>query len=174
MNAPLRISMFVSLALSVIACGSPPAPARSASTPAPVVAPAPPPKAQEPALTREDVFGARRQFRVQVLSFDASQGFGVDRPLADLVRIRITNGSKITLPCVTVLTKRYEKGSMVGSSRLPSIPTKDLGPGDSVEYDYYPKGHLDVAAVDKIAVEIEGIIDPKVEQFFCEIEGVQK
>lgn len=169
MNVTHRINAFVSLALSVMACGSPPPPARSTSTPAPVAAPAPPSKPAEPTHSRQEVLAARRQYRVEVLSFDASQGFGVERPPADLARLRITNGSKITLPCLTILTKRYEKGRMVGSSRLPSIPTKDLAPGDSVEYDYYPKGHLDVAAVDKIAAEIEGIIDPKVEQFFCEL-----
>jgi hypothetical protein len=38
-----------------------------------------------------------------------------------------------------------------------------------VRYDYYPRGHLDVVSVDKITAEIEGIIDPDVEQFFCEL-----
>jgi hypothetical protein len=124
-------------------------------------------------LTRVQVISARRKFQVRVLKFDASQRFGIEFPYADYVRLRITNGSDVTLPCLTIMTKRYSKGQMVGSSRAPSIPLKDLGPGESVEYDYYPKGHLDVVRVDRITTEVEGIIDPDVEQFFCELKGVR-
>lgn len=171
MKAGFRVTLSMALGLSA-ACGSPPHPAQSNYTPPPIAAPAAAPKPPEPTLTRQEVMAARRQFRVQVLSFDASQGFGAGSSLSDLVRLRITNGSKVTLPCLTLMTKRYQRGQLVGSSRLPTIPTKDLGPGESVEYDYYAKGHLGVATVDKITAEIEGIIDPKAEQFFCELEGV--
>lgn len=92
-------------------------------------------------------------------------------PYADFVRLRITNNSDVVLPCLTILTKRYAGGEMVGSSRAPSITTQDINPGGSIEYDYYPKGHLDVVNVDRITAEVEGIIDPEEEQFICELQG---
>ena|ERR1019366_3693310 len=106
------------------------------------------PKRSSPVRTptsRYELLQSRRKYRIAVLSFDASQQFGAEVPYADYVRLRISNGSDVTLPCLTLLTKRYQNGQMVGSSRAPSIPTSDLMPGDSIEYDYYPKGHLDVA-----------------------------
>jgi len=108
-----------------------------------------------------------------VLSFDASQQFGTEFPYSDFVRLRITNESDLALPCLTILTKRMKHGQMIGSSRAPSIPLKDLGPGDSVEYDYYPKGHLGMVGVDRITVEIESIISPQDEQFICELENLE-
>ena len=122
-------------------------------------------------LSRSDVIQARRKFKVDVLSFDASQRFGIEMPYADFVRLRITNNSDIVLPCLTIMTKRYAQGEMVGSSRAPSISTRDINPGESVEYDYYPKGHLDLVKVDRITAEVEGIVDPEVEQFICELQG---
>jgi hypothetical protein len=127
-----------------------------------------------PNLTRADVIRARRQYKVEVLAFDASQKFGTKSPYADFVRLRISNKSDVTLPCLTILTKRYSKNQMVGASRAPSIPTTDLAPGESVEYNYYPLGHLDLVRVDKIAVEVEGIINPNAERFFCELQAVKR
>ena len=90
------------------------------------------------------------------------------------MRLRIRNDSKTTLPCLTMLTKRFSKGQMIGSSRLPSIPTADLAPGESIEYDYYARGHLSVGPrVDKITVEIEGLIRPETKQFFCELQELK-
>jgi hypothetical protein len=155
----------------VTGCGGGPPVQPPAPAPTPTPTSIPQPDAPEVTLSRQDVLRARRQYKVQVLSFDASQGFGVEEPLSDLVRIRITNGSKLALPCLTITTKRYANGRMVLSSRAPSIPTKDLAPGDSVDYDYYPRGHLTVARVDRVTVEIEGIIDPDAEEFFCELQG---
>ena len=140
----------------------------------------PPPAGESPpvaassaaGLSRSDVVQARRKFDVEVLSFDASQRFGTEAPYADLVRLRITNNSDIVLPCLTILTKRYARGEMVGSSRAPSITTRDVNPGETVEYDYYPKGHLgDVVKVDRITAEVEGMVDPEEEQFICELQG---
>jgi hypothetical protein len=125
-------------------------------------------------LTRSDVIRARRQFIVEVLSFDASQAFGTTQPYADYVRLRISNNSSITLPYLTILTKRYDaEGKMVGSSRKPSIPAQDIGPGETVELDYYPVGHFEpyIAVVKNIGVEIEDVIDPDSEVFFPELSG---
>ncbi len=121
-------------------------------------------------LSKEEIIQIRRQFEVAVLSFDAKQKFGSEFPYSDYVRLQIKNTSDVTLPCLTILTKRYKNGEMVGFSRAPSISTKDLLSGQVVEYDYYPKGHLDID-VDNITVEIEGIINPETEEFFCELNN---
>lgn len=125
-----------------------------------------------PALDRRTVMKARRRFVIQVLSFDASQQYGNEFPYSDRVRLKITNNSNVTLPCLTVLTKRYAAGEMVGSSRTPSIPTRDIAPGESVEYEYYPRGHLDVVSVDRIGAEVEDVVSSENEQFICELQGV--
>ena len=124
-------------------------------------------------LTREQVFAARKRFKVQVISFDASQAFGIERPYSDYVRLRITNNSNVTLPYLTVLTKRYDgSGKLLGSSRMPPIPADNIKPGESVEYDYYPKGHFDpiIAITKKITVEIEQVIDQESMRFFKELQ----
>gem|GEM_PF-1286822 len=123
-------------------------------------------------LGRKTVMRARRQFKVEVLSFDASQQYGSEFPYSDRVRLKITNKSDVTLPCLTILTKRYVGREMVGSSRAPSIATRDIAPGESVEYEYYPRGHLDVVKVDKIAAEVEDVVAADEEQFICELESV--
>ena len=119
-------------------------------------------------LTREQVVEARRKFIVRVLSFDATQEIGTEFPYSDYVRLRITNGSDVVLPTLTVLTKRLDSsGKIIGSSRAPAISVADLKPGQSAEVDYYPRGHL--PGVSRIKVEIESLISPENQQFFSEL-----
>lgn len=121
-----------------------------------------------PMLTREQVIEARRKFRVQVVSFDATQEIGTEFPYSDYVRLKITNGSDVALPNLTVLTKRLDgDGKMIGSSRAPSIFVADLKPGQTAEIDYYPKGHL--PGVKLITAEIEALVSPDSEPFFAEL-----
>ena len=121
-----------------------------------------------PMLTREQVIEARHKYEVKVITFDATQKFGTEFPYSDFVRLRITNGSNVVLPNLTVLTKRLDgTGRMIGSSRAPSIYVADLKPGQSAEVDYYPRGHL--PGVKKITVEIEDLVSPDNEQFFAEL-----
>jgi hypothetical protein len=123
---------------------------------------------ESPKLTRQQVIEARRKYRVKVLSYDATQEIGSEFPYSDYVRLKITNGSKATLPYLTVLTKRFNRnGKMIGSSRAPSISVQDLKPGQNAEIDYYPRGHLPY--VKKITVEIEALIAPDIEKFFPEL-----
>ena len=158
---------------TAIGCGGT-STADSAATDPPEGAPSPTTAAvPSPALTRAEVVAARRKFEVEVLEFDASQRYGAEFPYADRMRLRITNASDVTLPCLTVQTRRYVGSEMVGASRAPTIPAKDLGPGQSVEYDYFPKGHLDGAPVSRMTAVIEGMVDPEEEQFICELQGVQ-
>lgn len=124
-------------------------------------------------FTEKQVLDARSKYKVKVLSFDASKQYGSEFPFSDFVRLRVTNSSPVVLPFLTVRTDRYSKGKNVGWSRAPAIPVGDLKPGQSKEIDYYPKGHLDVVAVDRISVQIEKKISKKDRQFFKELERVQ-
>ncbi len=123
-------------------------------------------------FSREEVLEARKLYQIQVLEYDTSQCYGIEPDCADYVKLKITNGSKITLPFLTVKTIRYDQsGKRIGSSRAPSIPTSNIKPGESFTYDYYPLGHFSpiVAVTDSIQVEIEHVIDPEAEQFFNEL-----
>jgi hypothetical protein len=123
-------------------------------------------------LPREEILEARKHFTVEVLSFDTSQRYGIEEPYADYVRLRITNNSNVTLPFLTVLTTRYDHGKRLGDSRAPSIPVGNIKPGESFEYDYYPKGHFDsyIANATDLNVEIEHIINDDEAQFFAELK----
>jgi len=119
-------------------------------------------------LTRQQVIEARRKFKVQVVSFDATQEFGTEFPYSDYVRLKVTNGSDVVLHTLTVLTKRFDRtGRMIGSSRAPAIPVADLKLGQSAEVDYYPRGHL--PGVKEIKVEVEALISRDDEQFIAEL-----
>jgi len=118
--------------------------------------------------TEDEVLQARKKFKVDVVEFDASQEYGTEFPYSDRVRLRITNKSDIVLPYLTILTKRFDRqGKMIGSSRAPSVPTSNIKPGESFEYEYYPKGHLPY--VKKIEVEIEHMINDDEKKFFQEL-----
>lgn len=120
-------------------------------------------------LSREQVIDARRHFRVEVLSFDASKPYGSGFPYSDYVRLRITNHSNVMLPYITPLTKRYSAGRAVGWSRAPVIEVHDLEPRKTKTIDYYPHGHLSVVPVDKVTVEIESKVDEEDVRFFKEL-----
>ena len=90
-----------------------------------------------PAMSRSSVIAARKKYSVVVVSFDASQEYGSEFPYSDMVRVRITNGSDIALPALTLLTKRFDaSGKRIGSSRAPSVPVRDLLPGETAEVDF--------------------------------------
>lgn len=118
--------------------------------------------------TEDEVLQARKKFKIDVVEFDAKQEYGTEFPYSDRVRLKITNNSDIVLPYLTTLTKRLDRqGKMIGSSRAPSIPTSNIKPGESFEYEYCPKGHL--PGVEKINVDIEHIIDDESKKFFKEL-----
>ena len=151
------------LAVFMIGCKSDQAPRETSK---PLTA-----KREKTGLACSQVSEARKQFKVTVLSYDTSQEYGIERPYSDYVRLRIANNSKVTLPYLTVLTKRYNgRGEFVGSSRAPSIRVSNIKPGESFESDYYPRGHLPY--VKKITVEIEHVISDEDMQFFKELEGI--
>ena len=128
---------------------------------------------EKPALvyTREEVAAARKKFRVEVLGVDRTQAYGQDSMKSDMVRVRVTNNSDVVLPHLTVLTKRYSlSNEYLGGSRMPKLPTRDLKPGESAEFDYYSLGHL--PGTDKITIEVETMFPPEVEQFITELPAL--
>lgn len=127
------------------------------------------PNDEAPALTPKQTIDARREFKVEVLSFDTSKRYGSSFPYSDYVKLRITNNSAVTLPYITLLTRRYSQGSPIGWSRAPVIPVQELKPNQSKIIDYYPQGHLSVVRVDRLTVEIEPTIDEEDMRFFKEL-----
>jgi hypothetical protein len=121
-------------------------------------------------LTPKQIINARREFKVEVLSFDTSKPYGSKFPYSDYVKLRITNNSGVTLSYITPLTKRYSHGRPIGWSRAPVIAVHDLRPNQSKIIDYYPHGHLSVVTVDKLTVEIEPTIDQEEMRFFKELK----
>lgn len=164
----MRFSTLVIALCLLYGCSAPREANRIDNSPTTASKQSPSPSSQT--LTRNAVIAARKKYRVSVVSFDASQEYGTEFPYSDFVRLRITNGADVTLRSLTVLTKRFDgDGKMIGSSRAPSISVRDLMPGETVEVDYYPRGHL--FGVKKITVEIEALIPPDAEQFFDELTG---
>ncbi len=129
---------------------------------------------QKSALTRTQIIEARREFKVEVLSFDTSKRYGSAFPYSDYVRLKVTNDSRITLPYLTPLTKRYSHGRAIGWSRAPTVPVDDLPPGGSKTIDYYPHGHISAFFVDTLTVEIEPIIDEEEIRFFRELRELKE
>lgn len=121
-------------------------------------------------ISGKQVLDARLKYKIEVLSFDTMKSYGSEFPFSGFVRLRITNSSSVTLPFLTVRTDRYSSGKKVGFSRAPAIPVGDLKPGQSKEFNYYPKGHLDVVVVDRITVQIEKRISKQNKQFFKELD----
>lgn len=119
--------------------------------------------------TREQVLEARKKYTIEVLRFDDKQTYGSDYEKTNLIRVKVTNNSEITLPQLTVMTKRWHGQEVVGNSRYPSLPTSNLKPGETAEFDYYALGALPSVDVDKITIEIEQMLDPKNEQFIKEL-----
>lgn len=123
-------------------------------------------------FSKEEILEARKLFSIEVIDYDTSQCYGEESNCADYVILKISNGSKITLPYLTVKTIRYDENEkVVGSSRAPSIPASNIKPGETLTYDYYPLGHFHplIAETKVIKVEIEHIIDTKSEKFFKEL-----
>ena len=117
--------------------------------------------------SEDDILQVRKKFEVKIIEFDAKKEYGTEFPYSDRVLLRITNNSKIVLPYLTIKVKRYNnQGEMIGFSRS-SIPASNIKPGESLEYEDYPRGHL--FGVKEIKIEIEHIISDDTKQFFKEL-----
>jgi hypothetical protein len=130
-----------------------------------------PPAPKLPPLSAQETLAARRKFTVELLGVDAHRIFGVQPPWSDRLQLRITNGSNVTLPFLTVLTRRWSAdGTLLGESRVPSLIANEWGPGSTTEIDYYSRGHLNTA-VARFSVEIEPSVDDANIADFRELGG---
>lgn len=119
----------------------------------------------------------RLQFAIEVIAFDAATGF--DSGTADRMTLKITNGSQVMLPYLTIRTDRWARGENVGWSRRPSIDVSDLAPGYSKIIDYYPKGHLSAytlgpLVIDRMTAGVERYIEREDRRFFPELPAAEK
>ena len=104
---------------------------------------APTPSAETPQLKCDDVETEQRGFKVEVVSSDLSQGFGTGDILSYLLRVKVINNSKVTLPTLTIMSEVYDSnGSLITSSRAPSMDVHSVRPGDTVTIDHYAKGYI--------------------------------
>jgi hypothetical protein len=123
-------------------------------------------------LSRDQVQKVRQQFIVEVVEADLSREYGGEFPYSDYLRVRITNNSKVRLPSLTLRVNRYDAaGKNVGWSRAPSIPTDSIGPGETIEYDWFPRGHL--PSVESVRLEIEKMIGADSLEFFPELRDAE-
>ena len=58
-------------------------------------------------------------------------------------------------------------GQYLGGSRRPTIPVRDLKPGESAEFDYYPKEAL--RGTRRVTIEVERLLKPEDEKFIAEL-----
>jgi hypothetical protein len=165
----VRALVLAAAVLTLLAC-SPPTPGQSPdqaganSTKPPRGAETPAARSARSQFTKDELLNARRLFRVEVIGFDTSRS-----DQTDYLKLRVTNNSTLVIPCLTVVTRRYQGREEVGWSRKPALPVADLKPGETKDYDYYPLGHLTVVHVDRLAVVVEPDIAPADEQYFEEL-----
>jgi hypothetical protein len=131
----------------------------------------PPAKSKVEKLKCSDIEIERRKYKITVVSTDLSQGFGVDEIKSYLIRIKISNNSKITLPTLTVMSKTFDNtNSLVTSSRAPSVDVHSVRPGDSVTIDHYAKGYIPGWNATRAEVYVEDVVSSESRQFFSELQ----
>lgn len=60
--------------------------------------------------------------------------------------IEVTNGSAVTLPYLTLETRRYLNGALVGSTQAPIVITGGIQPGQTRQFVYAPAGDMRATA----------------------------
>lgn len=93
--------------------------------------------AQRAALGPERIRAERLKYRV---TLTASPSGG---PAAT---IEVTNGSSVTLPYLTLETRRYFDGALVGTTRAPTVIAGGIRPGQSRRFAYAPAGDVRATA----------------------------
>lgn len=122
-------------------------------------------------LTRKEVLKARRQYRVEILTYDPERTVGSGWNAGDMVRLRVTNRSPFTLSTLTVAFRRYTaSGEMIGMART-WVPVNTIKPGQSAEFDQVVLGRLD--GVTRMTATVESHISKRDEQFIHELSDPQ-
>lgn len=89
--------------------------------------------AQRAALGDERIRAARLKYRVTLIASRAG---------AEAATIAVTNGSDATLPYLTLETRRYFNGELVGAIRAPTVITGGIKPGQTRQFGYAPAGDM--------------------------------
>lgn len=93
--------------------------------------------AQRNALGPERIRAARLKYRVTLTG---------SRSAAQAATIEVTNGSGVTLPFLTLETRRYLNGALVGTTRAPTVITGGIKPGQTRQFAYAPAGDMRATA----------------------------
>lgn len=64
----------------------------------------------------------------------------------DAATIEVTNGSAVALPYLTLETRRYLNGALVGAIQAPIVITGAIKPGQSHQFAYAPAGDMRATA----------------------------
>ena len=93
--------------------------------------------AQRAALGPERIRAERLKYRVTVTA---------SRSGAQVATIEVTNGSAVTLPYLTLETRRYLNGVLAGAVQAPIVITGGVKPGQSRQFAYAPAGDMRATA----------------------------
>lgn len=93
--------------------------------------------AQRAALGEERIRAERLKYRVTI----TASGRG-----SDAAKIEVTNGSAVTLPYLTLQTRRYLDGALVGTIEAPIVITGGIKPGQTRQFAYAPSGDMRATA----------------------------
>lgn len=93
--------------------------------------------ARRTALGDERIRAERLKYRVTLIA----SGGG-----AEPATIEVTNGSAVTLPYLTLETRRYLNGELVSAIRAPTVITGGIKPGQTRQFGYAPAGDMRATA----------------------------
>lgn len=89
--------------------------------------------ARRAALGEARILAERLKYRVTITA---------SRRGSDAATIEVTNGSAVTLPYLTLETRRYLDGALVGAIRAPIVITGGIKPGQTRQFAYAPAGDM--------------------------------
>lgn len=93
--------------------------------------------AQRAALGDERIAAERLKYRVTVSAARAG---------TEAATIEVTNGSAVTLPYLTLETRRYFNGVLVSATRAPTVIAGGIKPGQTRQFAYAPGGDMRATA----------------------------
>jgi hypothetical protein len=122
------------------------------------------------ALSRPQVLAARKRFKAEITYVDLVHDYAPPDEVISIhrIRVRVTNGSSVVLPFLTLKVNRQADGE--NSWGRTTAAVEHVTPGQTAEVTFYPRGHVPRYA--KVSVEIEPHISATDEQFFLELRPV--
>lgn len=93
--------------------------------------------ARRAALGEARILAERLKYRVTITA---------SRRGGDSATIEVTNGSAVTLPYLTLQTRRYLNGALVGATQGPIVIAGGIAPGHTRQFAYAPAGDMRATA----------------------------